>query len=60
MPMLLAKVLDLSSWKIEIIFQIGLPNPKEIDFFSGGKGFWILTFDGRVPKKHPKKVSWEK
>ena len=42
--------------------RIGLHIPKRnrFFFFGGGGGFWILTFQGRVPKKHPKNVSWEK
>ena len=35
------------------IFQIGLPNSKRNRFFflgGGGRGFWILTFHGRVQK----------
>ena len=60
-PILLDKVVVLSSWNIESICRIGLPNPKRNQFFGGrGRGFWILTFHGRVPKKHPKNVSWEK
>ena len=48
---MLDKVVDLSSWKIEI--------RKEMDFFlgAGGRGFWLLTFLGRVPKKRSKNVS---
>ena len=42
---LLDKVVDLSSWKIESIFQIGLSNSKRNHFFfffgGGGGGFWI-------------------
>ena len=41
-PILLDKVVDLSSWKIESIFRIGLPNPKRNRFF-GGRG--ILDTD---------------
>ena len=37
-PILLDKVVDLSSWKIESIFQIGLPNPKRNRFFFWGGG----------------------
>ena len=61
-PILLDKVVVLSSWNIESICRIGLPNPKRNRFFflGGGGGFWILTFHGRVPKKHPKNISWEK
>ena len=58
------RVVDLSSRKIESISRIGLPSPKRNQFFLGGGGrglgFWILTFLGRVPKKHPKNVSREK
>ena len=62
------RVVDLSSRKIESISRIGLPSPKrnQFSFFLGGGGggwgvgFWILTFLGRVPKKHPKNVSREK
>ena len=55
------RVVDLSSRKIESISRIGLPSPKRNQFFlGGGLGFWILTFLGRVPKKHPKNVSREK
>ena len=58
------RVVDLSSRKIESISRIGLPSPKRNHFFfgggGGGLGFWILTFLGRVPKKHPKNVSREK
>ena len=56
------RVVDLSSRKIESISRIGLPSPKKIKLFflGGGLGFWILTFPGRVPKKHPKNVSREK
>ena len=62
-PILLDKVVVLSSWNIESICRIGLPNPKRnrFSFFfrGGGGGFWILTFHGRIPKKHPKNVSLE-
>ena len=63
MPILIDKVVDLSSRKIESISRIGLPSPKGNQlsfFFRGGGGFWILTFLGRVPKKRPKNVSWKK
>ena len=64
-PILLDKVVVLSSWNIESVCRIGLPNPKRNRFFCGGGGggereFWILTFHGRVPKKHPKNISLEK
>ena len=42
-PILLDKVVDLSSWKIEIIFRIGLSNPKRNRFFFWGEG--ILDTD---------------
>ena len=35
---MLHKVVDLSSWKIESIFRIGLPNPKRNQFFLEGGG----------------------
>ena len=55
------RVVDLSSRKIESISRIGLLSTKRnLIFFWGGLGFWILTFLGRVPKKHPKNVSQEK
>ena len=56
------RVVDLSSPKIESISRIGLPSPKrnQTFFLGGGVEFWILTFLGRVPKKHPKNVSGEK
>ena len=53
--------MDLSSWKIESIFQIGLSNPKRnhfFFFFLGGGGGDLDT--GRVPKKLPKNVYREK
>ena len=37
-PTLVNKVVDLSSWKIESISRIGLPNPTKMDFW-GGWGF---------------------
>ena len=43
-PILLDKVVDPSSWKIESIFQIGLLNSKRNRFFFGG-GRGILDTD---------------
>ena len=55
-------VVDLSSRMIESISRIRLPSPKRNQFFlgGGGGGFSILTFLGRVPKKHSNNVSREK
>ena len=52
------RVVDLSSRKIESISRIGLAQSEKKSIFWGG--CWILTFLGRVPKKHPKNVSREK
>ena len=47
-------LLDLSSWKIESIFRIGLPNLKRNRFFLGG----ILDTD--VSQQGPKETSKER
>ena len=58
------RVVDLSSRKDRkhISNRLAQSEKKSIFFFfwGGGLGFWMLTFLGKVPKKHPKNVSWEK